>query len=89
MEAMACGLPSLVSDIPANLEWVRDGENGWIFPDNDPIRLAEIIVKLKNDDWRAMGYQARLTAQEKANWEENKKKLLACYSAIVSSEKEA
>jgi glycosyltransferase involved in cell wall biosynthesis len=35
MEALACGLPCLVSDIPANKEWVREGYNGWLFRDND------------------------------------------------------
>lgn len=82
MEAMACGLPSLVSDIPANLEWIRDGENGWVFPDNDPVKLAEIISKLKNDDWRAMAHQARQDAQEKANWNKNKQKLFDCYQFV-------
>ena len=45
MEALACGLPCVVSDIPANKEWVTDGVNGWIFPDGDVDALAEIILK--------------------------------------------
>ncbi len=88
MEAMACGLPSLVSDIPANLEWVRDGENGWVFPDNDHESLAKILPKLKSYDWRAMGHQARLDAQEKANWHENKLKLLDCYAYVYQKREE-
>lgn len=86
MEAMACGLPALVSDIPANLEWVSDGENGWVFPDNDPLKLAEMIGKLKKDDWRAMGHQSRLIAQEKANWDENKHKLMDAYQFVYQLE---
>ena len=35
MEALGCGLPVLVSDIPGNREWVTDGEQGWLFPDGD------------------------------------------------------
>jgi L-malate glycosyltransferase len=35
LEAMACGLPALVSDIPGNREWVNPGEQGWWFPDGD------------------------------------------------------
>lgn len=88
MEAMACGLPSLVSDIPANLEWVRDGETGWVFPDNDSDRLAAILLKLKESDWRVMGYKARLVAQEKANWQENKMKLLDCYAFVDQKKNE-
>ena len=33
MEAMSCGCPALVSDIPSNLEWVHDGREGWVFKD--------------------------------------------------------
>ena len=40
MEALACGLPCLVSDIPANKEWVTEGENGWLFRDGDADYLA-------------------------------------------------
>ena len=35
MEAMASGTPPLVSDIPANREWVREDANGWLFRDGD------------------------------------------------------
>ena len=41
MEALACGLPALVSDIPANREWVSEGVNGWLFPDGNADILAD------------------------------------------------
>ena len=44
MEALACGLPALVSDIPANKEWVQEDRNGWLFPDGDADALAEKIL---------------------------------------------
>ena len=44
MEALACGLPCLVSDIPANQEWVSEGVNGWLFPDGNTDILAEKIL---------------------------------------------
>ncbi|HLO14889.1 MAG TPA: glycosyltransferase family 4 protein, partial [Anaerolineales bacterium] len=40
MEALASGLPCLVSDIPGNQEWIVDGENGWFFRDGDVDDLA-------------------------------------------------
>lgn len=45
-EAMACGLPVIVSDLPANREWIRDGWNGYIVPIRNPEALADAIIKL-------------------------------------------
>jgi len=46
MEAMACGAFPVVSDIPANLEWLRDGETALLFPVGDWRRLGKIIATL-------------------------------------------
>jgi glycosyltransferase involved in cell wall biosynthesis len=46
MEAMACGIVPVVSDIPANREWAQDGEGAFLFPCGDWRRLAEIIMSL-------------------------------------------
>src|SRR5262249_26000514 len=35
MEAMACGLPSVVTNIPAVLEWVKHGHNGYVVAKRD------------------------------------------------------
>ncbi len=81
MEALACGLPCLVSNIPANQEWVREGENGWLFKDGDHHELAAKI--LQAIELRAqlpeIGKNARATAEDKANWPKNIQKLLEAY----------
>jgi L-malate glycosyltransferase len=46
LEAMACGLAVIVSDLPANHEWITDGWNGFIVPVRDPEELAEAILRL-------------------------------------------
>ncbi len=46
LEAMACGLPVIVSDIPANHEWIIDGWNGLIVPVRNPEKLADAILHL-------------------------------------------
>ena len=49
MEALASGLPCLVSDIPGNREWIQDGVNGWLFRDGDVNDLAgKILDSIKN-----------------------------------------
>ncbi len=84
LEAMACGLPSIVSDIPANLEWIQDGLNGWVFPDGDPEALTCIILAAAQQDWRAYKLQARQDAVLKADWNKGVRKLLACYEEAAA-----
>ena len=45
-EAMACELAPVVTDLPANREWINDGENGFIVPVNNHQALAEKIIYL-------------------------------------------
>jgi glycosyltransferase involved in cell wall biosynthesis len=85
LEAMACGLPCLVSDIPTNREWIREGENGRLFPDGDVDALAARILQAVDDrkTLRKLGQAARRTAEERADWEKNLAKLLEAYEQTV------
>ncbi len=49
MEAMAAGLPVIVSDIPANLELVTHDETGIVVPLGDSAAFATALRKLKSD----------------------------------------
>ena len=86
MEALASGLPSLVSDIPGNQEWITEGENGWLFQDGDANNLAEKISHaIKNRRlFKKIGEAARETAERKADWKKNFGKLLEAYEAVMS-----
>ncbi|HAE58235.1 MAG TPA: hypothetical protein DCG54_01685 [Anaerolineae bacterium] len=81
MEALACGLPCLVSDIPANKEWVQEGYNGWLFPDGDHNALAAKILQAieQREKLSEIGQKARATAEEKADWPKNVQILLETY----------
>lgn len=81
MEALACGLPTIASDIPANLEWVYDNDNGWIFPDNDINALRETILTCHPTI--KMAESARATAERKADWQKNRQVLLDCYQQLL------
>jgi glycosyltransferase involved in cell wall biosynthesis len=87
MEALACGLPCLVSDIPANREWVSDGVNGWLFPDGNAEALASRILHIveHRDQMSRVGHAARHTAEEKADWKRNFTSLLKAYDQTVRS----
>jgi glycosyltransferase involved in cell wall biosynthesis len=85
MEALASGLPCLVSDIPGNREWIEDGVNGWLFRDGDVDDLAEKILNaIRNrSSFEKIGKAARKTAEEKADWKKNFGKLLEVYNVIA------
>jgi glycosyltransferase involved in cell wall biosynthesis len=86
MEALASGLPCLVSDIPGNKEWIEDGVNGWLFRDEDVNDLAEKIldaIKNRRKSFKKIGEAARKTAEQKADWKKNFGKLLAAYDQVM------
>jgi len=85
LEALASGLPVLVSDIPGNREWIETGRQGWLFPDGDDQALAEGLLRAAAEPRSLieMGASARRLAEARANWPENFKKLLAAYQQAV------
>jgi L-malate glycosyltransferase len=86
LEALASGLPCLVSDIAGNKEWIEGGVNGWTFRDGDVDDLAEkILSAIKNrKSFKQIGEAARKTAEEKADWEKNFGKLLEAYDHVIA-----
>jgi glycosyltransferase involved in cell wall biosynthesis len=52
-EAMACGAFPVVSDIPANRDWIESGVNGYLVPPDDVERFANAICQaLASPDFR-------------------------------------
>ncbi|MDE3054993.1 MAG: glycosyltransferase family 4 protein [Gemmatimonadota bacterium] len=65
VEAMAAGLPVIVTDACGNAALVREGETGWVVPAGDDAALAAAIetARRRRDRLPAMGDAAR------ADWE--------------------
>ncbi|WKZ41167.1 MAG: glycosyltransferase family 4 protein [Anaerolineales bacterium] len=85
MEALACGLPCLVSDIPANKEWIVEGENGWLFRDGDADHLAEKILAAMNqrENLPEIGRASRRVAEMRADWKKNAEALMQVYRSLL------
>jgi glycosyltransferase involved in cell wall biosynthesis len=49
LEAMACGLPPVVSRIPGNVDVVAQGQNGLLFTPGDEAELAAALERLLRD----------------------------------------
>ena len=88
LEAMATGLPVLVTDIPANREWVRAGENGWLAAGGSAQDFAGKLLRiaaLKPPEREAIGERNRKIVAERADWDRNFPQLLDLYERLVKA----
>lgn len=85
LEAMACGLPVVVSDVPANLEWITDGYNGYIVPKRNIKMLASKILNLLNNPslQKLMSKRNVVIVKEKADWDRNFNRLQDIYLRLT------
>lgn len=88
LEAMACGLPAIVSDIPGNREWVEPGRNGWLFEDGNSAALTQRILEAASAERARGGYSqaARGIAERRADWSVNALKLTEAYELALEAE---
>lgn len=86
-EAMASGLAAVVTDLPDNREWLTDGENGYIVPQNDHHALAEkIVYLLENNDVRSkFGKISRQIIIEKDDYLKEMNKVEKLYAALLKN----
>ena len=69
LEAMAGGLPALVTDIMGNRELIRNGENGLLVPPKDPGALRDaIIVFLRHPQYLSTFSEKTLARVTKYDW---------------------
>lgn len=85
LEAMACGLPPIVTDIPGNREWIENGVNGFFFPPRNQKALAEKIIGLvENEPMRKrFGERCFRIIKQKATWKECVTKMEALYRSLL------
>ena len=85
LEAMACGLAPIVSDIPANRQWIKESENGFFFPISNHITLAEKVIQLLGDsDMKTIfGIRSRSIVEIKADPEIEMQKLESIYAQLT------
>ena len=89
MEAMASGLPALVSDIPGNKEWITPGREGWLFKDGDDQAVTDGILSAYQQRERlpVLGQAARKLAENRADWQHNFLRLLEAYQLAINGRK--
>lgn len=85
LEAMATGLPAVVSDIPGNREWIEPGEGGMLAGVDEAAEFADALVALAaNARLRErMGEHNRLVATERADWPHNVRLLVEAAETLA------
>ena len=85
LEAMAIGTPSLVTDNPANREWIEDNLSGYLFTGNSGLELALKVRNVALDS--ILKLQLPKLSHEiisrEANWSLTQRRLLAKVREIL------
>jgi len=59
LEAMSMSLAIVVSDVPANLEWIKHGYNGFVFKKKDYMAAAKYLIKFIENQKLASTFRKR------------------------------
>lgn len=86
LEAMASGIFPIVSDIPANKEWITNGENGVIISEIDDEVLAK-AMELAIESNELLSNSIRINKEiieKRALWKDNMKFIIDRYNYIIN-----
>jgi len=85
LEAMACGLPCVATDVGGNSQVVADGENGFLVPSEQPQLLAEKLVQLLQDAAlrKRMGQCSRQIVQDRYTVQHMVERLAGLYDELL------
>ena len=86
LEAMACGVPSVVTQVGGNPEAISDGENGFLVPVEDDAAAAERLLTLLRDHERRaqIGESGRKSVQTRFSADAMIQKLIGIYRDLLA-----
>jgi len=84
-EAMACGLPVVITNTGENEKWFEDGEGGYLIPIKNPEILAQkLIYLMKNENLRKeSGRINRRIIEERNNYHKEMVKMEKIYKYLI------
>lgn len=85
LEAMACGLPTVTTDIYGNREWIEHEINGLLYPPKDHKVLADRIKQLIEDEHlrKQFGERSCRIVLERAEWEKCVSRMEEIYNELL------
>jgi glycosyltransferase involved in cell wall biosynthesis len=80
-------LPVVASDIPANREWIADGQSGWVFPGGNSEALSKVLIKAAESEQnrQEVALRGRAIALARADARRNFPRLLARIEALAKA----
>lgn len=84
LEALACGIPVVASNVGGLAMTIEDGKSGLLVPPNDPVALANNITMLLENEARrqAIGHHARLRALN-YGWGSIARRVMRLYGDLI------
>jgi glycosyltransferase involved in cell wall biosynthesis len=81
LEAMGSGAFPIVTDIPSNREWIDNGHNGFLVPEeNENLLARKILDAMRNHALLGEAHEKnRKLVEQRASWRENIKKITEFY----------
>jgi L-malate glycosyltransferase len=85
LEAMACGIPVIASNLPSLQEWISDGQNGLLVPARDVDALTAAMTRLLSDNHLRVAFaeQNIRLIKTKAEHELEMMKIEALYQGLA------
>jgi glycosyltransferase involved in cell wall biosynthesis len=92
LQAMACGLPAVVTDVPGNRAWVEPGKNGWLAPADGVAGFAAALgeaAALSSEARASLAARNRAVAEARADWRANVEVLMRAYDRLAAAREDA
>lgn len=85
LETMACGAFPVVSDLPANREWINSEVNGLLVPAKNAQALSQALLRaLEEKEMRIRAQEInKQRVKDKAIWEENMREMEELYRELT------
>jgi glycosyltransferase involved in cell wall biosynthesis len=82
LEAMACGLPVIATNVGGTSE-VMDEKYGQLVPPNSPDSLAKAILEFSSRDMAFLKKDLRMIVERRYSWDKNVEKLVKIYEELI------